>query len=181
MAVEIAEITRTYGGLEGRRVKLGTRFAIDREREGLPVISKSRFQQLKDAGLAREWVPGGGAAPVSPGSVGPGVALQTVKQKPLNQSRTARKAQLKNAGAPAEPRPLTNPAIGSPISQAVKLAQSSPEDQARIAQNLGLRGRRKSSPSPLTTPTKSPLGPESSTPATAHGGDTTQAQENSTD
>ncbi len=173
---DIAEITRTYGGLEGRRVKAGTRFSIGKATQGLPVITQARFTQLRDAGLAREWANGAGAPVRQPGPV----ARQTVIQKPLNESRTARKARMKNAGAPTEPRPLVNPAHGGPTS-GVKLASSSPEVQASVESNLALplRGRRKSASSRSTTPGKSSPGPESSTPATAAGGVTIQDARNS--
>lgn len=172
---KIAEITRTYGGLEGRRVKIGTRFAIGSAVEGLVTITTARFTQLKDAGLAREYDPA-----AKPGTVQPAymAARQIVQQRQPIESRTARKARLKNAGAPAEPRPLTNPAIGG-LSSTVKLAASSPEAQASVVSNLGLRGRRKSSPSPSMTPTVSPPGPALSTPATAPGGATTTESQNS--
>jgi hypothetical protein len=173
---DIAEVTRTYGGLEGRRIKAGHRFAVGKAIDGLDQISRSRFQQLKDAGLAREWDPSGTAP--APRQPAPGVARQTVVHKPLNQSRTAAKAAAKNSARPAEPRPLTNPALGGPAS-AVKLALSSPEVRASVESNLALRGRRKSPASPSTTPTKSVPGPESSTLATGPGGATTTGQKNS--
>lgn len=164
---DIAEITRTYGGLEGRRVKAGTRFAIGKATGGLEAITQARFTQLRDAGLARVFEGDAAAAPRQPGPV----ARQTVIQRPMNRSRTAAKAAAKNAGAPAEPRPLVNPAHGGQTS-AVKLGSSSPEVQASVESNMALplRGRRKSQSSPSTTRGKSAPGPESSTPATAPGG-----------
>jgi hypothetical protein len=176
---EIAEITRTYGGLEGRRVKAGTRFAVGQASDGLPTITKSRFQQLKDAGLARPWDPKASPGrPVPLANVSP--AGQSVRQAPLNRSRTATKAALKNAGAPSEPRPLVNPAGGSPILETVKLESLSPEAQASAKSNLGLRGRRALSASPSTTPGKLPPGPDTSTPATERGGPITKDAQNST-
>lgn len=164
---DIAEITRTYGGLEGRRVKAGTRFAIGKPAGGLEAITQARFTQLRDAGLARKFEGDDGPAARQPGPV----ARQTVVQRPLNRSRTAAKAAAKNAGRPPEPRPLVNPAHGGQTS-AVKLASSSPEVQASVESNLALplRGRRKPSSSPSTTRGKSAPGPESSTPATGPGG-----------
>jgi hypothetical protein len=176
LMADIAEITRTYGGLEGRRVKAGSLMEVGKVYGGV-LFTKSRFQQLKDSGLARDYDPKGAGRPARPAA--PSVALQTVVQKPLNQSRTARKARLKNAGAPSEPRPLVNPAHGSPAGVPMKLSSASPEVQASTEQNFALRGRRGSRRSPLTTPTSSPPGPESSTPATAPGGATTTAPETS--
>lgn len=173
----IAEITRTYGGLEGRRVKAGTRFAIAKAQGGLVVITQARFQQLRDAGLAREEDSPAARAGTPPRQPGP-VHQGHVKQKLLNESRTARKARNKNAGAPAEPRPLVNPAIGSQTTP-VKLESLSPEAQASIKSNLGLRGRRKSPVSRSTTPGPDSPGPESSTPATAPGGVTIKDARNS--
>lgn len=170
---EIAEITRTYGGQEGRRVKRGQIIRVGETING-QVFTRSRFQQLKDAGLARDYDPNNSAPPKQPGPV----ARQTVVFKPLNESRTAKKARAKNAGAPAEPRPLTNPALGGP-AMPVKLALSSPEAQASVASNLALRGRRKLSASPSTTLSKSAPGQESSTPAMATGGASTTGPDNS--
>lgn len=174
---EIAEITRTYGGLEGRRVKAGTRFAIGKAVEGLPQISRTRFTQLVDAGLARLWVPGNKTPIATPAYTGGG---QVVQQKQPLESRTARKLRAKNPGAPGEPRPLVNPASApGSLAAPVSLESLSPADQASIKSNLGLRGRRKSSASPSTMRTASPPGPESSTDATAPGGATTEGRENS--
>lgn len=164
---EIAEITRTYGGLEGRRVKAGTRFAIGKSTEGLPVITKTRFIQLTDAGLARQWIQGNKTPIGQPAYTGGG---QQVKQAQPNASRTARKLREKNAGSPGEPRPLANPSAPGGLSAPVKLESLSPEVQASTAANLGLRGRRGSARSSSTTPGKLPPGPESSTPATERGG-----------
>jgi hypothetical protein len=172
MAIEIAEITRTYGGMEGRRVKGGTRFAIGKPVEGLQTITRTRFTQLVDAGLARLYVPGNKTPIGTPAYTGGG---QTVAQKQPNPSRTALKAKAKNAGAPGEPRPLANPSAPGGLSSPVKLASSSPADQASVVSNLGLRGRRASSRSLLTTHSKLPPGPESSTPVTERGGATTKA------
>lgn len=176
MADIIAEITRTYGGLEGRRVKAGTRYAVGKGVEGLPIITKARFEQLKIAGLARDWIPGNKAPILAPAYIGGG---QAVKQAQPNPSRTARKLREKNAGAPGEPRPLVNPSAAGGLSAPVKLASSSPEVQASQESNLHMRGRRGSARSSSTTPGKLPPGPESSTPATERGGVTIEDARNS--
>lgn len=173
---EIAEITRTYGGVEGRRVKQGALMEVGKVYGGV-LFTKSRFQQLKDSGLARDYDPKNEGKTARGGT--PSVALQTVTQRPLNQSRTARKAALKNARAPAEPSPLVNPAHGSQSGVPMKLSSASPAVQASTEQNFALRGRRGSAASRSITPGSSPPGPASSTPATALGGATTTAPENS--
>jgi hypothetical protein len=174
---EIAEITRTYGGVEGRRIKAGTRFAIGKAVDGLPTLTRTRFTQLVDAGLARLWVPGNKDPIPTPGYTGGGQAV--VQKQPL-ESRTSKKLRAKNPGAPGEPRPLVNPASApGSLSAPVSLESLSPADQASIKSNLGLRGRRKSSASPSTMPIASPPGRESSTAATAPGGGTTEAPGNS--
>lgn len=176
LMAEIAEITRTYGGLEGRRVKQGSIMEVGKVYGGV-LFTKGRFQQLKDSGLARDYDPKrNGDAPAVRGGV-PGAALQTVTQRPLNQSRTAMKARAKQVGTPAEPRPLVNQANGSRDGVPMKLSSASPEVQASIESNLALRGRRKSPASPSTTLGSSAPGPESSTLAMAPGGGTTTAPE----
>jgi hypothetical protein len=169
---EIAEITRTYGGLEGRRVKAGTRYAVGKSSDGLPTITKTRFEQLKQAGLARDYVAGNKTPIGQPAYTGGG---QVVQQRQPNASRTARKVREKNAGSPGEPRPLANPSAPGGLQQPVSLESLSPADQASIKSNLGLRGRRGSSASRSTTLGKLPPGPESSTPATERGGASTKA------
>jgi hypothetical protein len=173
---EIAEITRTYGGQEGRRVKMGTRFAIAKPVGELPVITRQRFTQLVDAGLARAWDPANKTPAPVPAYTG---GLQVVKLKASNESRTAKKQRAKNAGAPGEPRPLANPSAPGGLQPAVTLESLSPEAQASIKSNLGLRGRRGSSVSRSTMRSASPPGPESSMGATAPGGGTTAAPQDS--
>jgi hypothetical protein len=174
---EIAEITRTHGDLKGGRFKAGDRFAIgEKSVDGLPTLSRTRFTQLVQAGLARLWVAGNKTPITTPAYTGGG---QTVAQKQPNASRTARKIRDKNAGSPGEPRPLANPSAPGGLSSPVKLASSSPADQASVVSNLGLRGRRKSAASLSTTPGKLPPGPESSTPAMERGGATTKGQPDS--
>lgn len=178
---EIAEITRTYGGMEGRRIKAGTRLAIDKEIEGLQVISLGRYRQLVQAGLARPWT----GSPIPP-SAAPrpayAAAGQTVKQPIQTASRSVKQAQAKaakrkNAEAPPEPRPLVNTAGGQTGPSAS--SSLSPEDQASKKASLGLRGTRTSKRSPSTTPSASSPGPAPSTPATAPGGASTKAPKGS--
>lgn len=171
---EIIQITRTYGGQEGRRVKAKTRFAVGNASDGLAVVTKARMQQLISAGLAKIWDPNDKPdAPTPTPGYTPGG--QSVAQKQPNASRTARKLREKNAGTPGEPRPLANPATGGLLQEPVKLESLSPADQASIKSNLGLRGRRGSSASRSTTAGKQPPGPASSTPATERGGVTIKA------
>lgn len=174
---EIAEITRTYGGIEGRRVKQGTRFGIGKPVSGLQTITTARFQQLADAGLARRFDPKAGPAPTP--AYGGGGGGQKVTQKQPNTSRTVRKAIRKNADRPDEPRPLVNPAAGGPIG-AVGSAALSPEAQASLRSNLGLRGRRRSQSSRSITPGNDSPGLSASTPATVPGGESTTGQKDST-
>lgn len=176
---KIAVVTRSYGGLEGRRVKAGTRFAIDRAAPGedIKIITRARFQQLKDACLVR---PDGTEGPAGAPQPAYMAARQEVVQRSPNQSRTAAKrlARQKNGGQPAEPRPLTNPALGSQTG-AITLASLSPADQALAPSGLGLRGRRRSASSRSTTPTSSSPGPTPSAPSTAPGGGTTEERQDS--
>lgn len=150
---KIAIITRTYGGQEGLRTRAGTKLAIGTPCDGLQVISAARFAQLVGNGLAKEWIPKEGEtldARPSYGGGGLKGAAQTVIQKQPMVSRTEQKRRrLANPDAPAAPRPLVNPAPGR--TGVIELSQSSPEDQASVKANLGLRGRRKSQPSQSTT------------------------------
>ncbi len=174
--VEIAEITRTYGGLEGRRVKAGTRMAVEKPVAGLQVITLGRYKQLVSAGLARPWTGSPTPAPAPRPAYAP--QGQTVKQPIQTAARSVKQAQKKaaarkNPGAPLEPRPLVNPAGGQ--TGASESASLSPEDQASKKATLGLRGTRASRRSQSITPTASSPGPTPSTPATGPGGASTKA------
>lgn len=165
---EICEITRTHSNTEGKRYRAGDRLAVDKPQGGLPLITKQRFKQLTDVGLARLWDPSN-PQPIPRAGYGGVAGAQQVAQKQPNESRTVRKQRQKNAGTPAEPRPLANPAAGGRAPD-LKQSSLSPADQAAVNANLGLRGRRGSSRSSSTTPTSSAPGPTSSTLATPPGG-----------
>ena len=163
-SVEICVVTRAYGGAEGRRVKAGTRFAIDQEREGLQVISRARFQQLRDARLVKPF--GAEDAAAAPGAATYAARTpRTLDGKPLTEStpggpgekgpratRAAARRRTQEA-APEAPAPLS-PRAGSPTG-AGKPSSASPEGQASGGSTSGRRGtRRGSSPSPSTTHTR---------------------------
>lgn len=163
--VEICVIVRAYGGQEGRRVKAGTRFAIDQEREGLRVITRGRYQQLRDAKLAKPF--GAEDAAAAPGSAtyAKREAPRTLDGQPLTETKVggpgqagpvrARAASRRRTqeASPDAPAPLSRPA-GSPTGGG-KPSSSSPEGQASNGSTSPRRGnRRGSSPSPSTTPTR---------------------------
>lgn len=179
----ICEITKTYGGVEGRRVKAGTRFAVGQAAGGLMVITPARFGQLKDVGLGREWDPKTQAAAPRVDYVGP-KAGQVVQQPKKTQSRTAAKQRRQvQADAPGEPRPLARQAGGLSMGGAERPASSSPAAPASNSSSSAspMRGSRRSAGASSTTPSSSAPGPTSSTAVTGHGGARTTAPKDSKD
>jgi hypothetical protein len=172
--VQIVEVTRTYGGDEGYRVKAGTKFSVAKPYKlhgvDLQVISQGRYSQLLKANLIRTYA--GDNTPLSetprPNYEGQASRMTTVKQPMQTQTRTA--AQAREA-APQEPRPLENPA-SPPGGQtgADSSSSSSAAAQASKPSTSNVRGNRTSKPSPSTIRTKSARGPKPSTPATGSGG-----------
>lgn len=164
----VVEVTRSYSGKEGFRVRAGTRFAVDRPFEKLTVIDNGRYLQLLRSGLVRPWKLGD-VVPLSKTPT-PKYEGQTrspqVLQPQKTQTRTA--AKMKQEARPAEPRPLENPAGGK--TGAAGSASSSQEAQASTKSTSKSRGTRRSRSSASTTPTKNADGAKSSTPATGAGG-----------
>lgn len=175
--IEILKVTRTYGGLEGRRIKAGTKLAVGGKHEDLQVITAARANQLKNAGLAQPWTPEpAGAKPAAPPRPNYAANRGAVVHQPIQTGKRAAAAHKKKAPrgaeAPAEPRPLENPASGQ--TGETGSSALSPEDQASKKSTLGLRGTRGSRRLPLTTASASPPGPPPSTPATRRGGGSTK-------
>lgn len=164
----VVEVTRSYSGQEGFRVKAGTRFAVEKGINGLRVIDQGRYMQLLRSGLVRPYKAGDStplARAPTPKYEGQ-VKSPQVMQPAKTQVRTAEKRRQE--AKPSEPRPLENPGGGKTGADAS--ASSSPAVQASTKSTSKSRGTRRSRPSQSTTPTKNADGQKPSTPATQVGG-----------
>lgn len=184
----LARITRTYGGQEGTRVKMGTIFHVgDSPPEGMRAISLERYRQLKQQGLAEEPRDGGAAAPgakPAPSPIGkpeparrtrvePDSAPPASPAPPAGRARARGNSRRRSqAEAPGEPRPLSRRA-GGPDGKPAAPASSSQEARQVGSLTIVQRGTRRRAPagSPSTTPGSSSPGPTSSTAATGPGGE----------
>lgn len=113
--VDIAVVTRTYQGLEGHRVKAGTRFAIGRELHGLPVITKARFQTLLQSKLVRPF--GSEDTVEQPRHERPLARTVTTMEgtggPTARAIRAASRARVKQTDTPGAPKQLKGPAAKS--------------------------------------------------------------------
>lgn len=143
---DIAQITRTYGGAEGPRVKAGTRFAIGKVIEGMRTITEARFRQLKGSGLARYFDPSAPAAPAArPNYAAPQLTAAprevgnkpTAKKKGMAEARQASRRKTQDE-EPEDPKPIstqslrgsqTGPAAPAPSSQAGRQSKPSTSTQ----------------------------------------------------
>lgn len=183
--VQIVEVTRTYGGAEGHRVKAGTLFSVGHKAavEGteLQVISLGRYGQLLKANLVRTYASDNPplAQTPRPGYEGQVEKTLSVKQPIQTQKRQA--VQIREV-APQEPRPLKNPAApaGGQTGPA-KSSSSLPEAPLSKPSDSKPRGNRTAKPSASTTRTKSAPGPTPSTHATGNGGGSTKGAKGSAD
>lgn len=164
--VEICVITRAYGGQEGRRIKVGTRFAIDKAQDGLAVITRGRYQQLRDAKLAKPFGVEDTAAAPGAATYAKQDGPRTLNGQPLTETRiggtgekgpravrAASRRRTSQEAAPEAPAPLSRP-TGSPTGAGGR-SSSSPEGQASSGSTSRQRGTRQGSkPSPSTTPTR---------------------------
>lgn len=183
----LAKIKRTYSGQEGRRVKAGTIFAVDKAEGGLPVMSLQRFRQLQQVGLA-ETVEAQGDDPQGKPAPKPGNKMEPDSRPqpgqrqrrapPLTPSPAradARRRQQEDS--PKPPRRL-RPAGGQSGTQEPP-PSSSPEVRQAGSVTIKQRGTRRAQArggSPSTTPSGSSPGQTSSTPATPPGGVTISKQ-----
>lgn len=200
----LIEIIRPYGGQEGRRVKPGTRFAVNEEIEGLRTITELRAKALLRQNLAKT-LDGKGltldAAPAAQPNRNRATRRlattpankQEPDSKPGPSPRDAARRKTKQPVEPREPRPL-NARAGIRAGTDAP-ASSSPEAHPILSSTLKQRGTRrgpKSGGSPSTTPASPPTSPElttsgqdsspgltSSTDATAAGGGPSEASQDS--
>lgn len=188
----VVEVTRTYGGLEGRRVKAGTRFAVNCTVDGMKTITKPRADQLRGQRLVRDLDVTSAAA--APGAKPAPQPRRGAERSPPNKSepdskprpnprRTSRKRT--QTDEPGEPRPLARGRQAGGPDGTADAASSSREDRQAGSVTFKQRGTRRqgSGGSPSTTPvslskphatgTSSPAsrrGQTSSTPVTPPGG-----------
>jgi len=144
---DIAQITRTYGGLEGPRIKAGTRFAIGKNIEGLRTVSEARFRQLKGTGLARYYDPNAPAAPAAR----PNYAAPTLTAAPKEVGTNPGKKKAGMAAArqasrrktqeeePADPQPISTQSLRG--SQTGREAPSPSSQVARQSSTATSRQR----------------------------------------
>jgi hypothetical protein len=133
--VEIAVVTKTYQGLEGSRVKAGTRFAVGKAQGGLPLITNARYEALKAGKLVRPLddadLKAGPRRPLERRRVvleeGPGASRKPARE--IRNKVRARLAGEKQSDAPEGPKQLKGPRNGSQTGPETS-ASSSPEDQA---------------------------------------------------
>lgn len=182
---QIVEVTRTYGGAEGYRVKAGTKFSVGHKAklngEDLQVISDGRYRQLLKAELVRTYAADNVPLAQTPRPCYEGQAAKTVTVKQPITTQKRADAQVREA-APSEPRPLKNPASPDGGKTGAKtLSSSSPVAPQSKPSDSKPRGNRSAKPSVLTTHTKSVPGPKPSTPATGNGGVSTKDAKNSKD
>lgn len=184
----LARITRTYGGQEGTRVKMGTIFHVgENPPEGARVLTLERYRQLRQQGLAVEATDGGQAAPGAKPDAAPAAKpapTRRTRVEPDSKPPASPPAPTARAGtrgrsrrrsqseAPGEPRPLSRRGGGQGGSPDAP-ASSSPEDRQVGSLTIVQRGNRRRGPggSPSTMLGSSSPGPTPSTDATPPGGE----------
>lgn len=151
---EVVVVTKTYSGAEGHRVKAGTRFAVGKEKGGLPVITAARYQALVVSKLVRPF--GQGDAAAAPGA-GPLPATITTLEGPAGKTvratRQAHRSLAKQAESPAAPKQVSGPKNGSQTGADAPPASSAAAPQSDKSTSARRGTRRSASPS-STTPTR---------------------------
>lgn len=152
--VDIAVVTKTYQGVEGRRVKAGTRFAVGKDLDGMATISLARYQTLLRNKLVR---PFGDKdrkpTPVARPLERPQTRMEGVGGPTARAERAASRARTRQPDEPATPRQIKGPSNGSQTGPAASSA-SSPEGQASAKSPSTSRGTRSSASSRSTTPAR---------------------------
>lgn len=149
---DICVVRKTYSGQEGERVKAGTRFAVGKEKGGLPVMSNARYLALLERKIVRPFSAEDGkaapsAAPLEPATI---TTLQGPSGPGPRAKRQAARNRLKQDDNPPAPTKKADPA-GSQTGKAAP-SSSSPEGQAPGPSTSTRRGTRPSASSPSTTP-----------------------------
>ena len=151
---EIVVVTKTYSGQEGNRVKAGTRFAVVKEKGGLPVITAARYQALVASKLVRPF--GQGDAKVAPGA-GPLPATITTLEGPAGKTvratRQAQRTRAKQTENPEAPKQVAGPQHGSQTGAAAPSASSAAAPVSEKSTSAR-RGTRPSASPSSTTPSR---------------------------
>jgi hypothetical protein len=166
---DIAVVLKTYSGVEGQRVKAGTRFAIGKEIGGLPVITKSRYEALRQNKIVRKLAdddlkPRRGTYPLARKVIMEEGAGGLSAQAARNKVR-GRLATKKQDAEPSLPKQVSGPRAGSRTG--AEKSESSSEAghplKPLTSKNFARRGQRgapavapaaPSASSPSTTPTR---------------------------
>lgn len=146
---EIAVVRRTYSGAEGNRVKAGTRFAIGKEVGGLVVISRARYEQMRQQGIMRAF---GDEDTKGPATVRPSRPLArtvttmegsgSASARSIREATRRRAKQTETPGAPKQTAgPKNSTSVGSQTGQA-PASSSSPGGQASKGSTSGSSKRR---------------------------------------
>jgi hypothetical protein len=142
---DIAVVRRTYNGVEGHRVKAGTRFAVGKEQGGLPVITKPRYQALVGLGLIRPFGEEDTAALVRPVRPLPRTVttMEGTGGPTARSIRDAARRRVKQTDTPGAPKQLAGPKSkdGSRTGTA-PASSSSPEAPASANVTSGSLKRR---------------------------------------
>lgn len=193
----LVEVTRAYGGQEGKRVRRGDRFWVvkpgskAKAPEGVTVIAYTRYQQLRQQRLVADVDPGAKVEPASRPATEPrtrrlpAAPVPGAKVEPDGAPRAPRPRQAARAKEPkpeverkpASPRGGQASGGKAPTSSS---SQAAPQTGGSTLRQRGTRRGQVAAGSPSTTPGDSSPGPTSSTPPTPNGGDNTQTPDDST-
>ena len=183
----LVKVRRAYGGQEGKRLRVGDLFWVitpGGKKAPQPVVAEithARFRQLEQQKLIEAADPKAKVEPPSrpaqpaPRRVQPAPAS---KVQPDSKPRTASKAKVPGAKAPAASRPGGREDGTDQPSSSSQAAR--PTGGSTLKQRGTRRGDKPSGGSPSTTRGPSSPGQTSSTAATPDGGGTTPGSEDST-
>lgn len=165
----IVTVLRPYGGQEGKRIRVGTRFWVTKPGtpgkppEGVTIISYDRFQALSQKGMVTKDetdIKTTGAKVVQPRKA-PAVTARTAKAK-TDRQKSEQKHKGQNGGR-------TGKGAGQSSSQAAPV----PGPSTGLLGRRQKRGQRGSDGLQSTTPTASAPGQTANTQQTGDGGGTT--------
>lgn len=169
----LVTVRRPYGGLEGRRVRVGTRLYVIKPGhkasdapEGITAIAYTRYKDLAMNGLVTTEAleaPKKVKLPEKAQRLGNGSGRKANKER-----EQAQKAHKKTGGRTGKDAPPSS----SPAAPA-------PEEKTGIFGARKRRGQRASDGSQSTTPSSSAPGQTANTPQTGDGGSTTDPQSQS--
>lgn len=172
-------VERAYSGAEGKRVKAGTRFFVQKTAsakppEGVRVITWQRWQEMQRSRLAAE------ENPKSPKPAAPKPVTPARRPHAAPHLDPKAKVEPPSRGAAQAAAKAATPAAKTPARPGGKIGKDAQSSSSRAVPQTGSstlkqRGNRRgqtSGGSPSTTLSDSSLGQTSSTPATPAGGGT---------